>query len=183
LFWLGKVLPGSKSVFDWGGSVGLKYFAFRPYLEYATDLEWLVGEVPAVVELGRKIAQNEGASALRFTTDFTGMADADVLLAFGVLQFIDDPFRVLRAQPRLPQHLIINKAPVYELPAAATLHNMGTAFCPYHLHNRSDLMQALESLGYRLIDEWRLPGVDCQIPFHPEHSIGAYSGFYFRRSD
>lgn len=183
LFWLEKLLPSSKTVLDWGGSVGLKYFAFRPYLEYATDLVWFVSEVPAVVELGREIAQDKCATALRFTTDFTGIANADVLLAAGVLQFIDDPFSVLRAQPRLPRHLIINKLPVYELPSAVTLHNMGTAFCPYHLFNRPELVLAIETLGYRLVDEWRLPGVACQIPFHPEHSIAAYSGFYFTSSD
>ena len=183
LFWLGKLLLGSKTVFDWGGSVGLKYFAFRPYLEYPTDLVWFVSEVPAVVELGREIARDKRATALRFTTDFTGMADADLLLAAGVLQFINDPFSCLRTQPRLPRHLIINKVPVYELPSAVTLHNMGTAFCPYHLFNRPELVRAIETLGYRLVDEWRLPGVACQIPFHPEHSIGAYSGFYFTSSD
>lgn len=183
LFWLAKLLPRSKAVFDWGGSVGLKYFAFRPYLDYAVDLVWLVGEVPAVVDLGREIARSESAAALRFTTDFEGLADADILLASGVLQFIDDPLAGLRAQRRLPRHLIVNKTPVYERPAAVTLHNMGTAFCPYHLFNRTEFMESFEALGYRLVDKWRSPGVGCQIPFHPEHSIGAYSGFYFRRND
>jgi putative methyltransferase (TIGR04325 family) len=161
----------------------LKYFAFRPYLDYAADLIWLVSEVPAVVELGRKIARDESAPALRFTTDFAELESADILLASGVLQFIDDPFAGIRAQACLPRHLIINKTPVYERPAAVTLHNMGTAFCPYHLFNRFELMGAVEALGYRLVDEWRSPGVGCQIPLHPEHSIGEYSGFYFTRSD
>jgi putative methyltransferase (TIGR04325 family) len=183
MFWLSRLLPNSDMVFDWGGSVGLKYFAFRPYLDYAADLIWLVSEVPAVVELGRKIARDESAPALRFTTDFAELESADILLASGVLQFIDDPFAGIRAQACLPRHLIINKTPVYERPAAVTLHNMGTAFCPYHLFNRFELMGAVEALGYRLVDEWRSPGVGCQIPLHPEHSIGEYSGFYFTRSD
>ncbi len=182
MFWLAKLMPDSKAVFDWGGSVGLKYFAFRPYLHYASDLVWLVGEVPAVVELGRDIARTESAAALRFTADFAGLADADILLAAGVMQFIDDPFAVLRAQPHLPRHLIISKTPLYDKPSAVTLHNMGTSFCPYHLFNRTEFVCAIESLGYRLVDEWRSPGVGCRIPFHPEHSIDAYSGFYFARS-
>jgi putative methyltransferase (TIGR04325 family) len=183
LFWLAKLLPGSKAVFDWGGSVGLKYFAFSPYLNYANDLVWTVGEVPAVAELGREIARHESAAALRFTTDFEGLSGADILLASGVVQFIDDPFALLRAQSQLPRHLIINKVPAYDKPSAVTLHNMGTAFCPYHLFNRPDFVGALEARSYRLVDEWRLPGVGCQIPLHPEHSIGAYSGFYLTRSE
>lgn len=183
LFWLGRLLPRSKMVFDWGGSVGLKYFAFRPYLDYPVDLTWVVSEVPAVAELGREIAQRESAPALCFTTAFDELANADILLASGVVQFIDDPIAVLRAQARLPRHLIINKVPVYDKPSAVTLHNMGTAFCPYHLFNRPDFIGALESLGFCLIDEWKSPGVGCQIPFDPEHSIGAYSGFYFTRRE
>jgi putative methyltransferase (TIGR04325 family) len=183
MFWLAKLLPRNKAVFDWGGSVGLKYFAFRRYLEYEKDLVWLVCEVPAVVELGREIARSESTTELRFTTDFEGLANADILLAAGVLQFVDHPFACLRAQPRLPRHLLINKVPVYEQPSAVTLHNMGTAFCPYHLFNRLEFVGAVEALGYRLVDEWRSPGVGCQIPFHPDHSIGAYAGFYFTRSD
>ncbi len=182
MFWLAKLLPGSRMVFDWGGSVGLKYFAFRSYLSYAPDLIWLVSEVPAVADLGRDIAARESAHALRFTTDFQGLANADILLASGVLQFIDEPFAGLHAQTRLPMHLIINKAPVYDRPSAVTLHNMGTAFCPYHLFNRRRLIGEVEALGYSLVDEWRSPGVGCQIPLHPEHSISAYSGFYFARS-
>jgi hypothetical protein len=46
-----------------------------------------------------------------------------------------------------------------------------------------EFVQALDSLGYRLVDEWQTLGVGCEIPFHPEHSIGAYSGFYFTRND
>jgi putative methyltransferase (TIGR04325 family) len=183
MFWLAKLLPGSKTVFDWGGSVGLKYFAFRSYLDFAADLVWLVSEVPAVVDLGRKIARDESAPALQFTTDFVGLANADVLLASGVLQFIEDPFAPLRSQTQLPAHLIVNKTPVYERQSAVTLHNMGTAFCPYHLFNRVEFISTVEALGYRLVDEWRLPGVGCQIPLHVEHSIGTYSGFYFTRSE
>ena len=183
LFWLAKLMPDHKTVFDWGGSVGLKYFAFRRHLDCTPDLVWIVGELPAVVELGREIARCNSATALRFTTGLDGVGDADILIAAGVLHFVEEPFAGLRAQPRLPRHLIINKAPVYDRPSAVTLHNMGTAFCPYHLFNRTEFVDSIKALGYRLIDEWRSPDVGCHIPFYPEHSIGAYSGFYFTRSD
>jgi putative methyltransferase (TIGR04325 family) len=183
MFWMAKVLQTERFVFDWGGNVGLKYFAYRRYLEYRRDHVWLVAEVPAVAQLGTKIAQREGADHLRFTTELDELAVADVLLAAGVLHFIDDPFALLRSMPQLPPHLLLNKVPVYDMPAAVTLQNMGTAVCPYHLFNRSELVSSIEGLGYRLIDEWKSPDVSCEIPFFPQHSIGAYSGFYFARSD
>ena len=66
-----------------------------------------------------------------------------MLLAAGVIQFIDDPFARLAAAPALPEHLILNKVPVYDMPSAVTLHNMGTAFSPYHLFNRRELLDAI----------------------------------------
>jgi putative methyltransferase (TIGR04325 family) len=75
--------------------------------------------------------------------------------------------------------VVLSKVPAYDAPDAVTLQNMGTAFCPNHLFNRSRLVERFVELGYRLVDDWRSPGLTCEIPFHPEHSIGGYSGFYF----
>lgn len=183
LFWLAKLLRRERFVFDWGGNVGLKYFAYRRRLVYPVDHVWLVEDLPAVVSAGRALAQRESARALRFTTGFDELPDAGILLGLGVIQFLDDPFAPLRSAPRLPRHLLLNKVPVYDMPSALTLHNMGTAFCPYRLFNRADLLTDLEDLGYHLVDEWTNPDVSCEIPFQPEHSIGAYSGFYLTRTD
>lgn len=181
MFWLARVLPTARLVFDWGGNVGLKYFAYRTYLEYEPELTWLVNDVPAVVALGERVAQTEGASALRFTTTLDALPDADVLLAAGALQFIDDPLARLAAARGLPRHVIVSKIPAYAAAGAVTLHNMGTALCPYHLFNRSAFVAALERLGFELVDEWASPNVGCEIPFHPDRSVAAYTGFYFRR--
>jgi putative methyltransferase (TIGR04325 family) len=182
MLWLSKLLPESKLLFDWGGNVALKYFAFARYLDYPKTLTWLVNDVPAVVELGEATAQREGASGLRFTSSLAEMADADVLLAAGVLHFIDDPFGRLRELPRLPQHLVFSKVPAHAAPSAWTLQNMGTAICPYFLFNRDEFVRNVESLGYELIDDWRFNDVFCEVPFFPQYKIDAYSGFYFRRT-
>jgi putative methyltransferase (TIGR04325 family) len=138
--------------------------------------------VPAVVAFGTQVAERESAPALRFTTSLDELAQADVLLASGALQFIDDPLTLLARARALPRHLIINKVPAYGLPPAVTLHNMGTALCPYHLFNGPQFITAFERLGFTLVDNWRSPNVGCEIPFHPEHSIAEYSGYYFTRS-
>jgi putative methyltransferase (TIGR04325 family) len=181
MFWLAKLIPQSRLLFDWGGNVGLKYFAYRKYLDYPAAWTWLVNDVPAVVEFGAANAPADGAENLRFTTTLDEIAEADILLAAGVLHFIEDPIGTLSSLPRLPEHLILSKVPAHAGASAWTLHNMGTAMCPYRLFNRDELVEALTGLGYRLIDEWRFADVSCTIPFHPEHSIGAYSGFYFSR--
>ena len=179
MFWLSRLLPGSRRLLDWGGGVGITYFGYRRYLDYPADLSWLVSDVPAVVSLGSRIAAQEGAPGLRFTSSLAELQQADILLAAGSLHFIEDPFAALAAAPALPPHVLLNKVPAYDLPSAVTLHNMGTAFVPYHLFNRAEFVGGFERLGYRLIDEWRSPDLSCQIPFFRSHSIPAYSGFYF----
>jgi putative methyltransferase (TIGR04325 family) len=181
IVWLAKLLPACELLFDWGGNVGLKYFAFAKYLDYPAEFTWLVNDVPAVVELGRATARREGASGLRFTTSLEELPRADVLLAAGALHFIDDPLGKLRALSRLPAHLLLSKVPALEAPSAWSVHNMGTALCPYRLFNRDELVAEIEGLGYALVDEWRIPDVTCEIPFHPDYAIDAYSGFYFTR--
>lgn len=182
MFWLAKLLPGCKLLFDWGGNVGISYYGYQKYLPYPDDLKWLVCEVPAVAARGRQIAIEQGASGLQFTTSLDGLAGADVLLAAGVLQFIEEPFQPLVAASKLPTHILINKIPAYGRRAAVTLHNFGSAFCPYHLFNKDEFVGRFTGLGYRLVDEWASPDLGCDIPFFPEHSIGAYTGFYFTKA-
>lgn len=182
LFWLSRLLPRCKALFDWGGNVGLKYFAYGKYLSYSPDLVWWVSDVPAVVALGRRVAEREGARALRFTTGLDGLDGADVLFAAGSIHFIDDPFATLRGAATLPNHMLFCKIPAYDLPSAVTLQNMGSAICPYRLFNRAEFVANVAGLGYRLVDEWKSPDCACEIPFFPEHSIPAYSGFYFTKA-
>lgn len=183
MFWLARALPECRLLFDFGGNVGISYFAYRRYLPYPPGLTWLVFDLPAVVEAGHRVASQETAPGLQFTTTLGQLAHADILLAAGSMQFPAEPFGWLRSAAALPRHIILNKIPAYDLPAAVTLHNMGTALCPYHLFNRTELVREFERRGYRLVDEWRSPDLGCRIPYFPRHSIPAYTGFYFSRSE
>jgi putative methyltransferase (TIGR04325 family) len=183
IFWLLKLLPECELLFDWGGNVGISYFAYRRYLNYPSRLIWHVSDVPAVTAMGQTIASQEDSPGLRFSSSLEALAVADILLAAGTLHFIEDPFAILGSIPKLPRHVLLNKVPTYDLPSAVTLQNMGSAFCPNHLFNRAAFLRNFEQLGYRLIDEWLSPDLACYIPFHRDHSIRAYSGFYLSRAD
>jgi putative methyltransferase (TIGR04325 family) len=182
MFWLQKLLPGCRLLFDLGGGVGISYFGFRRFLSYPADMRWLVNELPAPAALGVRMARDESAKGLSFTTSLEELPGADILLAAGSLQLIERPFEHLQSVARLPPHVLINKVPVGTMPAAVTLHNIGPALCPYHLFNRIQFMAGFEALGYELVDEWSTPDLSARIPYFPEYSIRAYSGFYWRRS-
>lgn len=181
LFWLNKLLPGARMLFDFGGNVGISYFGFRKYLQYPATLTWQVMDVPAVVAAGERISRAEGVDQLRFTTSLDELPQADILLAAGSLHFIERPFEVLASVPALPAHVLLNKVPVRDLPAAVTLHNMGSALCPYHLFNRAEFLEGFRSLGFTLRDQWINPDLGARIPLHRKDSVAAYSGFYFER--
>lgn len=179
LFWLSRLIPGANLLFDLGGDVGSRYLMFRKHLSYPDDFTWLVNDIPSIVALGRTIAQEEAASHLQFTTNYTRLAEADILLASGVLQVLEDWNGFLLRAASLPRHVLINRTPVGDQPEMVTLSATGVSFAPYRIFNRRSFIAAFADLGYRLVDEWLTPGFDCRIPDHASHSLDAFSGFYF----
>jgi hypothetical protein len=64
LFWLGRSIDaGLTRVFDLGGHIGIKYYAFRRVLSYPDSLRWTVCDVPSVVEQRPRLAAQREATA------------------------------------------------------------------------------------------------------------------------
>jgi putative methyltransferase (TIGR04325 family) len=183
LFWLRHIFESAKSLFDFGGHVGVQFYSYRKYLTYPDGLRWTVLDVPAIVERGAALAAQRDAHQLSFTTDFKNAAEHDVFFASGSLQYVETPFaQRLAALPRLPQHLLLNKTPLTNGEPFVTLQNVIHAYCPYAIFGRREFIGSLESLGYDLVDSWETPDMTCRLPLNPERSLEAYSGLYFRRT-
>ena len=179
LYWLNRVLEQRSKVADLGGSVGVSYYAFEPLLA-AHDIDWLVCELPEVVETGRALARERGAKALRFTVSFQDCDAHDVLLVAGALQFIETPVsELLRSLRRPPRYMLINRIPVHESKAYVTLQNTGSAITPCHVFNRQTFQSELLEVGYELRDEWNCPYHSISIPLHPDHHIAKFKGMFF----
>lgn len=182
LFWLREALVGATTVFDIGGHVGLAYYTFRRYVPYPPGLRWVVCDVPAVTEEGSALALARGEAGLAFTTDPAHASGADVLLAAGSLQYIDRPLAVLLAEmANPPRHVIVNQMPTHRGREFVTLQNIGVAFCPYRIAGEDALPEALGNMGYELVARWDDPSRRTTLPYHPELSPIAYSGYYLRR--
>ncbi|GJG89226.1 hypothetical protein tb265_44070 [Gemmatimonadetes bacterium T265] len=181
LFWLREAIAGAASVFDLGGHVGLSYYAFRRYLAYPPGLRWVVCDVPAVTAVGAALAGECGADALAFTTDPEEAAGADVLFAAGSLQYIERPMsELLAGMAERPRHVIINQMPTHPGREFVTLQNIGVAFCPYRVGRADAVPEALGRLGYELVDAWEDPSRRTGVPYRPDASPVAYSGYYLR---
>lgn len=182
MFWLRDILPKASRLLDLGGNVGVHYYGYGRYLSYPKGLSWQVCDLPEVVALGRKMAESEGATQLTFTCDEREANGADVLLSAGALQFIDGDFAERLGQlPRPPEHIVLNKVPLYDGPDYVTLQNVRVAFVPYRVFNRARFLESLERAGYKVIDQWEVHGFGCGNRFRPESRVELFTGLYARR--
>lgn len=183
LLWLHQILQTTSTVFDFGGNLGISFFAFQNYIPYPKNLVWTVCDLPAVIRGGEKFAEERNERRVRFTERFDGASDCEVLLASGSLMYVQRSLSdMMRGLTRLPRHLLINRTAVHGSRACVTLQNIRWMVAPYHVFERSSFVNQFEALGYTLVDEWLDATHSCWIPFYPENSVQAYSGFYFRRS-
>jgi putative methyltransferase (TIGR04325 family) len=178
--WLKVALADSTTVFDFGGNVGVSYYAFQKHLHYPDSLRWVVCELPEIVKAGQKIACETDSRGLSFTTEFSEADSADILLTCGTLQYLEPSLAELLSQLHTkPKHLLVNHVPFYDGDSFITLQNIGYAYSPYKIQNRAEFLASLIALGYELIDSWEWNRT-CLIPFHPEHFVKTYDGFYLR---
>ena len=179
LLWLKSAFADSSTVFDLGGNVGLAYYAYRRFLNYADNLQWLVCEIPEIVKAGQKIAIEKNINNLSFTTDFTKADGNEILLTCGTLQYLDEtlPELIARLQVK-PKHILIHHVPFYDGESFTTIQNIGYSCCPYKIQNQKEFIDRLISLGYKQIDRWVIHR-SCSIPFHPNRA-SSYYGFYFQ---
>ena len=178
LFWLQSISP--KKLFDYGGHTGAQFYAYSQYLQ--CPIQWMIYDLPVVMEEGKKLQNERDAKGLGFTDDFSLASYCDVFLASGSLQYMEVSLaEKLSSLPSLPKHLIINKVPLYDGPQFVTLQNGGVVYSPQFVFNRNEFISSLERLGYRLIDEWQVRTHHGNIPHFPEHSFPFHSGLYLSR--
>ncbi len=182
IYWLSRILPENPLILDLGGYLGLSYDWYKKYDIYPPNLRWIIYDVAAVVEEGRRMLEREPGRPLRFTTDFSEASTVDVLLASGSLQFCEEPLALmLKGLPKLPAHLLINKLAATHHKQFFTLQNMGPSIAPYRVVQRTEFVESIKLMGYELVDSWQNPELTCYIPFNPDQTVEAFDGFYFRR--
>ncbi|OAF13673.1 methyltransferase, TIGR04325 family [Bradyrhizobium centrolobii] len=181
LFWLNRLAPAANVILDAGGHLGTKYRAFGPYLELNAKVNWIIYDLPAIVRVGRQYVDEGKLRGPTFIDDLSHAPVPDVLLASGLLQYLDVPFDVfLKKLPALPRHLLLNKVQTREGPTVVTLENFGCAEIPYQIRNRTEFLATLGKLGYDVIDEWSIPSLSRTIQTHPHLGRSASCGYYAR---
>lgn len=184
LFWLERLQGDVKTVFDFGGHVGIKYYAYSRYLSSKEQLKWTTYDLPAVVSRGKALAKKKAAHALSLTDELDQLKEGyDLLFASGSLQYLETPVeKIFGELEKKPRYVLINMLPLNDQEDVVTLQNIGPAYCPYKIFGRRRFLQNLEKAGYRLVDEWKNPDKHCIIPFHDDKSVHSYTGMLFQRA-
>ncbi len=180
LFWLERLLSSGTCLVDAGGHMGTKYRAFRKHLKLDEQaVDWIIYDVPNIVKAGRERARLDELPRLSFLDDISTAPPADILLASGLLQYLDVPFPELLAKMAvLPRHLILNKVATRAGATIVTLENFGTAEVPYHIRNGVEFVESVKKLGYVVVDEWTIPSLSHTIGTHPKLGSSTSRGFY-----
>lgn len=182
LFWIGRSLDeGLRSVFDLGGHVGIKYYAFSRLLNYPENLRWTVCDVAGVVKTGQEQAVERGSThQLGFTTQYGDASGFDVLFASGSLQYLPQRIsEILASLPVKPKRIIVNTAAVHPDRTLFTLNSIGFAVCPYRIQHHNELLSELTAAGYKRRDGWRNEGKPIDVPFVEGGDKPFYAGCCF----
>jgi len=183
-FWLEKLRRPGMKIIDAGGNFGCKYIGFSQNIKL-DDLSWTVYELPETVRTARKL-QHLGRvpEKVGFIDNLADAPQADLLIASGLLQYLDIPFAELVARlPNRPKHILLNKVATREGPAVTTLEKIGPARVPYQIRCHADFEAELASTGYLIADTWLIASLCHVIDTHPELGRSVSRGYLLQWPD
>lgn len=180
VYWLNRLFgEGCRSVFDLGGHDGVTYYSFARLLDYPADMRWIVHDVPNAMAAGAEWAREHDAQKqLSFAASRFDASGCDVLLSSGTLQYLDYTLSDLLAElPVPPPQVLVNLVPMHPEKSFFTLQNMGRAVMPYRVQAVPDFVEAMQGLGYSVLDQWHSRERHLRVPFEPGYRVDAYAGF------
>lgn len=163
---------GALHVLDFGGALGSTYMQHRKLLAGLQDCSWSVVEQPHMVACGKA----------EFATDTLGFFDTiqqcfsvrpvNVVLFSSVLQYLEDPYELLKEVVKLaPAAIIIDRTPLANKGERITVQHVPkiiySASYPCRFLDRTRVEAVLT--GYRTLTPWFASTVD------PDNFFGAMS--------
>ncbi|MGH6829926.1 MAG: methyltransferase, TIGR04325 family, partial [Methylocella sp.] len=132
---------------------------------------------------GAELAKKRNEPRVRFAAEWGEAEGVDLLITTAALHYFEKSLpAMISVLRRKPRYVLINRAPLVEGPAFATVQDGIRYRLACFLYNRDDLIQGFESLGYELIDSWQIaePEHYVMVPCYPDRSVTAYSGLFLR---
>jgi len=168
VFWLDRLLPQLTAVTDAGGHLGTKYIAFSDVLDLSR-VNWVVYDLPGIIDVARKKQQGSILpSAITFESALENLPTGDLVLASGLLQYLDAPFpEFVRSLPQRPKYIMLNKVALWDGPNTFAIERIGPGRVPYQMRNRAGFEAEIAAMGYVIEDQWDIDGLGHVIATHP----------------
>lgn len=184
LFWLERLARPGLNLLDAGGHFGTKYIAFRDRIDLGT-IDWTVYDLPATVRAATRLqASGVVPEQIKFTEKLSGTEAPDILLASGLLQYLDVEFHDLIAElSRPPKHILLNKVATTDGPTVVTLEKIGEGRVPYKIRNRPEFERSLSDMGYLIRDTWHIPNLARTISTHPWLGASTSLGYVLEHAE
>jgi putative methyltransferase (TIGR04325 family) len=184
LYWLARMKSNPLRVLDFAGSVGNVYYSYAGHLrQFAESLEWVVFDLPKVVEEGRRIAAQRGEKDLRFAASLEEMDGDFIVHVSSAFHYWEKSVAEFVAHlPCQPAQIIVNRVPITpDERTFVTVQYKKTFAVPCMVRNRDEFIGDFAAAGYTLVDSWVAPELRLRMPLFPKHDVPAYSGFCFSR--
>ena len=146
---------GRLHVIDFGGSLGSTYRQCRALLAGLAEVRWCVVEQPAFVDIGRREFSTDELSFASSIDELAGVPSGAVILASGVIQFLEKPHAMLERLTQLPaSHFVIDRTCVSQ----STEDRMSIQHVPAHVHIASYpcWIFSRSALHENLARDWRV---------------------------
>lgn len=168
VFWLDRLLPQITAVTDAGGHLGTKYIAFSGVLDLS-GVNWVVYDLPGIIQAARARQKNHQLpAAIGFESARENLPNSDLLLASGLLQYLDQTFSdFVHSLPHRPTSIIVNKVALWDGPRCVTIERIGAGRVPYQIRNRAAFEAEIAVMGYGIEDQWDIEGLGHVIATHP----------------
>lgn len=165
-------------IVDFGGALGSFYFQHRFFLSSLNDLSWSVVEQLHFVEYGKNNLQND---QLRFEVsleDAIKNTNSNTILLSSVLQYIENPQKLLREVARLGfEYILIDRTPFItsdkdRLTVQIVPKSIYAASYPAWFFSTQQFNDLVHELGYRLVFDF-----ECD----EDVGIGQFKGFLLEK--
>lgn len=182
LFWLKSYMKTGTELLDMGGHMGTKYLAFQDVMDL-TQMKWTVLDLPAIISTAQdRQKSGELPKEITFTSTPSECAPADLLLASGLLLYLDQPLAEVFGQfSKPPQTVILNKVALRDGPSIFTLELIGGAKVPYQIRSKSSFEAEIAEAGYDIKDTWGIPTLGHSIITHPLTGVCQSRGYLLER--
>ena len=176
LLWVAVQNNGRLNVLDFGGSLGSSYFQNKKFLDSVNEVNWCIVEQPAFVEEGNKKFSGARLHFFKRNEDCFDSYQIDVVLLSSVLQYLEEPYKLLNDFiSKEIKYIIVDRTPFIKGKDRITIQKVHPAIYkasyPCWFFNEDDFRSCFDR-KYDLITEF--PSLD-------EANIKSeFKGFIFR---